>query len=365
MLGTIITTAAATALAAPAAGLLGYRQYKRTKFAKQLRITSPNGINESGPVRIGGIDQYLSIRGDDLRNPVILEVLGGPGASNIAFLPRTRSWEKHFTIVRWDMRGAGFTYAAAPGGQGEMSLDRLYLDALEVTEYVRRRMNVAKVLLVANSFGTVTGLRLARSHPELYSAYVGTDQNILAGGRETSAYDELLQRLAKKDKKAYAKAAAFGRDRTKWTVEQWSLFNKLALTTDALSFDTMKTVVIRSLWFSPMHTLRGLRSYLKAMTFSEKIAPSASTVDEWAEGTHFRLPVFVFQGANDVLTPPEPARRFVNDVNAPVKDFALIHDASHFAAFRHPDQVLRLMLSKVRPVVTGDRITAAGDVYVA
>jgi hypothetical protein len=37
-----------------------------------------------------------------------------------------------------------------------------------------------------------------------------------------------------------------------------------------------------------------------------------------------------------------------------VKDFALIPDASHFASFRHPDRFLDLMLSRVRPVVTGD-----------
>ncbi|OIV38721.1 proline iminopeptidase [Mangrovactinospora gilvigrisea] len=364
MLGTLITASAATLAAGPAAGLLGYRQLKRTAFAKRLRITAPNGIDESGFVHIGGIDQWISIRGEDRRNPVILEILGGPGASNLAFLPRTRGWEQHFTIVRWDMRGAGFTYAkTGPEGQGEMSLDQLYRDALEVTAYVRARLNVERVLLVANSFGTITGLRLARNHPDLYAAYVGTDQNILAGGRETSAYDNLLARLqaaGKKQAKAAAEVAEMGPERAAWSVHQWSQFNKLALTTDALSFDTMKTVVIRSLWFSPLHTLRGLRSYLKAMTFSEQIAPQAASVDEWAEGTHFQIPVFVFQGAGDVLTPPEPARRFVADITAPVKDFALIEDASHFAAFRHPDRFLQLMLTRVRPVLTGT--WAAGNV---
>jgi pimeloyl-ACP methyl ester carboxylesterase len=78
------------------------------------------------------------------------------------------------------------------------------------------------------------------------------------------------------------------------------------------------------------------------------------SIDEYAEGTAFRLPFFVFQGESDVLTPPEPARRFYADVTAPVKDFALIPDASHFASFRHPDRFLDLMLSRVRPVVTGD-----------
>ncbi|GHE00457.1 alpha/beta fold hydrolase [Streptomyces alanosinicus] len=335
--------------------LLTYRALKRRALAKKLAITTPNGIGESSYVRIGGIDQWISVRGEDRANPVVLELHGGPGASNHVFVPRTRAWERHFTIVRWDMRGAGKTFAAGgPEGQGEMTLDRVYADALEVTHHIRTRLGVDKLLLVANSFGTVTGLRLARNHPELYSAYVGTDQNIIGGGRDTSAYEALLARLAQAGKKKErAKIAAMGPDRSAWSAGQWSEYARTVVTTDPLTYDTMKTVVMRSLWFSPSHNLRGLRAYLKGMTFSEQLGPQAMTVDEYAEGTAFRLPFFVFQGESDVLTPPEPARRFHDDVTAPVKGFALIREASHFAAFRHPDRFLDLMLTKVRPVVTG------------
>ncbi|MEU6508714.1 alpha/beta hydrolase [Streptomyces sp. NPDC046942] len=336
--------------------LLTYRALKRRANAKKLEIRTPNGIDEASYVRIGGIDQWISIRGEDRSNPVILEIHGGPGASNLIFIPRTRTWERHFTIVRWDMRGAGRTFAATgPDGQGEMTLDRLYADALEVTAHIRARLGVDKVLLVANSFGSVTGLRLARNHPELYSAYVGTDQNIIGGGRDSSAYEALLARLEKAGKKKErAKVAAMGPDRAAWTAEQWSEYAKTVVTTDPLTYDTMKTVVIRSLWFSPLHTLRGLRAYLKGMTFSEQLGPQAMTIDEYAEGTAFRLPFFLFQGDSDVLTPPKPAQRYYEAVTAPVKDFALIRNASHFASFRHPEQFLDLMLTKVRPVVTGE-----------
>ncbi|MEU9123182.1 alpha/beta hydrolase [Streptomyces sp. NPDC048506] len=357
MLGVIATAAAV--LAGPAAGVLGYRQIKRTVLAKRLRITTPNGIDESGYVRIGGIDQWISIRGEDRRNPVIVEVHGGPGASNLIFVPRTREWERHFTVVRWDMRGAGKTFArSGPDGQGELSLDRLYRDALDVTEHARTRLGVDRVLLVANSFGTVIGLRLARNHPELYSAYVGTDQNINAGGRERAAHHALLERLETAGKrKELARVTAMSADPSAWTAHQWTDYSKLVITSDPLSYDTMKTVVIRSLWFSPLHNLRGLRQYLKGMTFSERIAPEAVTIDEWAEGTAFRIPFFVFQGESDVLTPPGPALRFFDDVSAPVKDSALIHDASHFASFRHPGRFLDLLLAKVRPAITGETTT--------
>jgi proline iminopeptidase len=336
--------------------LLTYRALKRRANARKLAITTPTGIDESSYVRIGGIDQWISVRGEDRSNPVILELHGGPGASNLVFLARTRAWERHFTIVRWDMRGAGRTFAAGgPEGQGELTLDRLYADALEVTDHIRTRLNVPKVMLLANSFGTVIGLRLARDHPERYSAYVGTDQNIAGGGRDTSAYEALLDRLEKAGKKKQrAKITALGPDRSSWSPHEWAEYAKTVVTTDPLTYDTMKTVVIRSLWFSPLHTLRDLRAYLKAQTFSEPLGPQATTIDEHAEGTAFRLPFFLFQGEHDVLTPPEPAHRFYTEVTAPTKDFALIPDASHFASFRHPDHFLDLLLTRVRPVVTGE-----------
>jgi pimeloyl-ACP methyl ester carboxylesterase len=360
----LITASAAAVVATPVAGLFGYRQAKRAGNGKKLRITAPGGIEEAGFVRIGGLDQWVSVRGDDRRNPVVLEIIGGPGASNLIFIPRTRGWEKHFTIVRWDMRGSGKTFVnGGPEGQGEMSLERLYQDTLEVADHVRRRLGVERLLLVANSFGTNLGLRLARNHPERFSAYVGTDQNINDGGRERTAYYALLDRLEKKGKKKQlAEARSWGEDKSRWTAKQWSEYAKLVVTSDPLTYDTMKTVVIRSLWFTPLFNLRGLKKYLAAMTFSEQIAPQAVGIDERAEGTSFRIPVFLFQGEHDALTPPRPVERFHDAIDAPVKDFALIEGCSHFAAFRNPDRFLELMLTKVRPVLAADtapRVTVA------
>ena len=59
---------------------------------------TPNGVE-----RFGGIDQWVSIRGSDRRNPVLLYMHGGPGYVSI---PMSwwfnRGWEEYFTIVQWD-----------------------------------------------------------------------------------------------------------------------------------------------------------------------------------------------------------------------------------------------------------------------
>lgn len=61
-------------------------------------------------VRIGGIDQWASIRGIDRKNPVLLYIHGGPG-----YVPIPMSWwftrglEEYFTVVQWDQRATGKT----------------------------------------------------------------------------------------------------------------------------------------------------------------------------------------------------------------------------------------------------------------
>jgi pimeloyl-ACP methyl ester carboxylesterase len=213
-------------------------------------------------------------------------------------------------------------------------------------------------VLLGCSFGSSIGLRLARDHPELYCAYVGTDQNINAGGRDDTAYRALLGRLGAAGKrKELAAVTTMGPDKSAWSAEDWSRYNKHTVGSDPLTFDTVKTVVVGSLLSSPLHSLRELPAYTRAMSFSERIVPESAAIDEWAEGTTFAIPFFIFQGERDVITPPAPVRRFFDDVTAPVKDFALIQDASHFACFRHPDRFLDLMLTKVRPMLTGRPIT--------
>ncbi|GIG58837.1 hypothetical protein Lfu02_32090 [Longispora fulva] len=72
--------------------------------------------------------------------------------------------------------------------------------------------------------------------------------------------------------------------------------------------------------------------------------------DVRAGGTRFEIPVFVLQGEHDVLTLRALAEEYFAEVDAPVKELALIRDAGHFAAFSQPGQFLAELLDRVRPL---------------
>ncbi|MFI9505991.1 alpha/beta fold hydrolase [Nocardia sp. NPDC052566] len=350
-----IALAATAAVSAAPTGLLGHRALRRRDAARELRIDTPHGIAEAGFVRIGGIDQWIEIRGEDRNNPVLLELHGGPGASNTFFANRTRAWERYFTVVRWDMRGAGKTFGR--GEQGELTFDRVLADAVEVTDHVRHTLRTEKVVLLANSFGSVLGLELARAYPERYSAYVGTDQNI-TGPLDEHKFAATVRRLRDSGKPKDAdRLAAIGTDVTQWSPADWGLHAKLTAQSDPMLREILMKLVLKSMWFSPQHRLRDLKAAGAGMKFSETLGLESARFDAERDGTRFEIPFFLFQGEHDSLTPVDRARRFFDRVQAPHKEFALITDANHFAAFWQPEQFLELLRTRVLPVI-GGRIPA-------
>src|SRR5438445_355129 len=95
--------------------------------------TGAAGINESMYVRIGGIDEWISIHGNDRSNPVLLWLNGGPGASTMPSICLYKSWEDKLTIVMWDQRGEGKTFEkSGESVAAGMTIDRMASDGIAV-----------------------------------------------------------------------------------------------------------------------------------------------------------------------------------------------------------------------------------------
>jgi len=47
-----------------------YREYLQHKVAEERTISSPDGINSLEPVRIGGIDQWIQVRGQNVNKTI-------------------------------------------------------------------------------------------------------------------------------------------------------------------------------------------------------------------------------------------------------------------------------------------------------
>ena len=139
--------------------------------------TAPHGrVEEGGFVPIGGIDQFVTIRGDDASNPVLLLIHGGPGDVQSPFFSEYAPYERAFTLVQWDQRGAGRTYGRYGDATPDLTLDTVVRDGVELAEYLTRHLRKSKIILWGHSWGTVIGADMARRRPDLFAAFVGTGQ---------------------------------------------------------------------------------------------------------------------------------------------------------------------------------------------
>lgn len=340
-------------VASVSASLLAYRKFRQTREAASLKIESVSGIQEEGIVRIGGIDQWLSIRGGDRENPVLLILHGGPGSCYSMFIPHLHSWEQHFTIVQWDQRGSGKTLRRmGSSGCGEISMQRLSQDAIEIAEYLRTRLRKDRIFLLASSIGSTFGVQLALGRPDLFYAYIGTDQSVgMVRGRQES-HRELLDRLHMCGmKKGFRTVERIGADATRWSPGDFTTVAQWTMKSDRSGYHRTIKLLKDAVWFAPGRTLGDIRAFVKGMHLSlEQLLPEIVGYDAWAQGMRFDLPVFLFQGENDVLTRTVDVQAYFADIEAPLKLMELIPNAGHFAMFLQPDIFLEKLLRHVRPL---------------
>ena len=178
----------------------------RTIIRDLGRIVSPSGIQETYKTEIGGIDQWINVRGQDKSNPIILFVHGGPASPLMPTIWQfQRPIEEYFTVVTWDQRGAGKTYVEdhSEALGKTLHIPRYVNDAIEIAEHVIKRYGKSKLILMGHSWGTIVGMNAALKRPDLFHAYVGIGQVINAQDNERISFE-----YAMKQAKAHGNAAA-------------------------------------------------------------------------------------------------------------------------------------------------------------
>lgn len=348
---------AAGVLIAVAAGGLGFRAYRQHLAAEALAIRSPKGVQEGAFVDIGGIKQWIQIRGEDRDNPVLLFVHGGPGGSTLPISSGWRPWEKHFTVVQWDQRGAGRTYGAAGDTLAPtMTLERMTQDGVELTEYLRTHLHKDRIVLVGHSWGSFLGLHMAKQRPDLFSAYVGTGQVV---GRTTfeKAFELTIARLQMRaasagNNEALAQLAPVAA-RPTMTQENRLIADKWSCALALPPVDGFQLAGPIPPLFMPDFSLVDWYNWRKGVAFSAKYLTGRDGPmfqhDMTSTGFAFPIPMFFIEGDADGVTPGEPAEQYFNQIMAPHKEFVWIRGGDHFIPFDRPDEFLAELVARVRP----------------
>ena len=361
LLAALLATAAIDAHAAPTPD-------PRPILAEVGKIVSDYGIDEAKAVEIGGIKQWITVRGRDRRNPILLVIHGGPAAPDLPDRYLFEGpWTDYFTVVEWDQRGSGKTYelndpaTVAP----TLSRERVVKDAEELVAYLRSTYAKPKVFVIAHSWGTTVGLELARRRPEWLYAYIGVGQIINMREGEAVGYAWTLDQARKAgDAKALAELQSIapypepdgslplskiGLERI-WNVRFGGLTHGRA------SYDYWENTEK----ISPDYSDADYKAIDAGSEFSlPKLLPDLAKTD-FNGLTRMRCPVIIFAGRYDYTTPTAPVKRWWDRLSAPGKRFVWFENSAHMMWAEEPGRVLVHLVQDALPYAAKDA-PAHGD----
>jgi len=356
MIGIVLGSAAGIAALA-AATALAYRRLCQRRVARTLAIDTPAGIAEGRYLRIGGIDQWIQIRGVDRTNPILL-ILAGSGLPMEPFTTILRAWERHFTVVLWDRRDVGRTRGRnGRAGNDTWTFGQLADDGIEVVEWVRRHLHQDKVILVGHSQGSIVGVTMARRRPDLLHAYVGTGQIADMARNEHLTHQLALDRARtagnRKALRTLERLAPPYHDARTWITKlRWSM----ATDPEMRAWQRSAPAAVLS-WpeYSLADVYRGAFGalFLPPRLFTETMSCTPETL-----GTRFEMPFLILHGDADLHTLPSLAAQYLAAVDAPTKEFVRLPDTGHLSMLAQPDLFLTELLTRVRPLVTAPPTTA-------
>jgi pimeloyl-ACP methyl ester carboxylesterase len=298
-------------------------------------VRKGGGISEERYVSIGGIEQWMTIRGANCANPVVLIVHGGPGNPMTPYAQKLYgAWEKDFTLVQWDQRGAGRTFGRNKGSADEtLTVEGMAKDGVEVAQYAASRLGKQKVILKGGSWGSVLAVHMAKMRPDMFAAYVGTSQLVSSGGNGLASYTKLLERArAAGDSKTVAAIEALGPPPWK-NPRNFGILRRATRLYEGKVTDAAPTA-----WWerAPEYATAPAAAEYEAgedYSFIQFVGMEGngmlSTIDLRKLGTRFDIPVYLIQGAEDLVTTKEVTKAWYDSIAAPHKDYILLERVGH------------------------------------
>jgi pimeloyl-ACP methyl ester carboxylesterase len=136
----------------------------------------PGSIAEVGFQRLGGLDQWVMIRGANAANPLLVLLHGGPGFPEMRlFRSFNAPLEEHFTLVYWEQRGTGKSFDHRIP-RASMTVAQFIADLDELVDAMRQRFGKEKVAIYGHSWGSALGVLYVARFPKKVAAYVGAAQ---------------------------------------------------------------------------------------------------------------------------------------------------------------------------------------------
>jgi pimeloyl-ACP methyl ester carboxylesterase len=307
-------------------------------------------------VQLGGITQWIRIRGADASNPALLLMQQGPGLPMIneaRRLERLLGLEKAFTVVYWDQRGTGLSSPSLrkDSNRFEISVARMVDDTVTLLELLRDRFG-GKTFVAGFSFGATFAAYAAVRRPELVAALVAAGMDIDMPMAEKSAYAFALDAARQRDnRRATRQLEAIGPP-PHTTVKQFItrarwVANFGGVATNA-NFNSVLRTLLVSLVRSPDYSAADVIRTVRGISASQAaLLPQLATTDLVRTMPRLDVPIVMAQGRLDQVAPGEAAQRFHDSLTAPGKQLVWFGRSAHTPHLEEPAKFRDLLMNVI------------------
>jgi pimeloyl-ACP methyl ester carboxylesterase len=319
-------------------------------------IETSDGISSLEEIILGGLKQWIFIRGKDQKNPILIFLHGGPGEP-IMGMSSSRKLDaeliNHFTVVHWDQRGAGKSYTSDIHVYS-MTLDRLVEDCNELIDFLRNRFNAQKVFITAHSSGTSIGIKTAYKYPEKIYAYVGVAQVINDYEQEKISYNFIIEEAEKSGdlkKQRSIKAIGLPPYETSKTISK--KVGYIVRYGGFFHVNSTKQMVslILNYFTSPEYSLsEGFRTLRgKGYQFtSNAMFEETKNIDFTKEIQSLKVPLYFFAGKYDMIHPTALVEKYFNNLDAEKgKTLVIFENSAHFLIIEEKEKYQDLLINVV------------------
>lgn len=302
-------------------------------------------------VELGGVQQWICIRGADRNRPILLLLHGGPGLSLMPFNAFWSELENHFLVVNWDQRGTGKSYSPQLSADA-MKIDNFVSDTIELSEILCRRFHQDKIFVLGHSWGSILGLLAAQKRPELFRAFIGVGQVSNIFRSELLAYQFALD-AAKKQKHARAIRELEGIGSPPFTGKDF--FRKYALEQQWITYFGGTFYGRNSLWplyqtllFCGEYSLRDKLFTLPGFYLSIQMTwDEMMRVDFFSQIPAVSVPVYFFEGRQDNLVPAQVTEEYFRILQAPRKQWIWFDKSGHLPFYDEPKRFMDALIDTV------------------
>ncbi|MBV7530151.1 alpha/beta fold hydrolase [Chitinophaga sp. sic0106] len=328
------------------------------KVMKDLStILSPEGVQESFAAPIGGLKQWVTVRGQDSSNPILLFVHGGPASplAPVSWIFQ-RPLEDYFTVVQYDQRASGKTYRLndTTGLGATIKVQNYVNDAVELATYICKKYNKKKVILAGHSWGTIVAMNAALQRPDLFYAYVGIGQAINVMENERLSFEFGVKEATRlKNDTALQEMATIApypgnqpvtRERIIIARKWPQYYGGLA------AYRAEPNYFYSAPYLSPEYAPEDVPAIDSGSLFTLDRVMAEFLATDFNHVKSFPIPVFMFMGRHDYTTPSEPANRWIHTVKAPYKKGIWFEHSSHLIPLEEPGKFLISLVEYVRPL---------------